>query len=103
MPAESLRSLFASLHALHTLQLLYSKVDAVLPLVSAIPSIRHLLLFHIDDYDDRPSAAILSTLQAAMPQLRITNGLLTQGHDTLPYPDDVHADQMVILRPRDCP
>jgi len=43
LPAENLRGLLFSLRALHTLQLVYCLVDAVLFCVPVLPSLRYLL------------------------------------------------------------
>jgi hypothetical protein len=72
---------FASLHAVHTLQLCYCPaVSMLLPLVAtaAMPRLVHLLIFSwarpLDDHFSIPSSEALATLQETMPHLCITTG-----------------------------
>jgi len=103
LPLDSLHNLFSSLRALHTLQLLYCVVNDLLPLIPSISTLRKLLLFKIDD-DARTlcSVSALSTLQAAMPHLHITNGVWNNWGDAVQgSAQDTHTDRMLLLDPND--
>ena len=102
VPADTLRMFFSSLHALHTLQLVYCAIDAFLPLVPSIPHLRDLLLFafHAGEYHD--SAAALSSLQATMPRLNIINGVWCEKNDGAQVSTcNTHVDKLLILDPTD--
>lgn len=73
LPAERQWFFFSSLHALHMLQLVSCIVNQVLSQEPAAPHLRYPVLFSRLS-STQPSSSALATLQAAMPQLCITDG-----------------------------